>query len=121
MTAELIALTEELARTTAILAQLLVRLDEADRRARRHRLGTYVLAIVVVALAGLGLLFWQDQAQQAHSDCLRSNRTRSDIREAIVSSVEVIAVGSADQERAREVIGRIEANLIAILPDRVCD
>lgn len=121
MTAELIALTEELRSTTAMLATLIERLDEADRRARRHRFGTWVLAAAVVAVAVLGLLFWQDQAQQAHADCLRANRARADIRDAIVSSVEVAAVGSSDPERARAVIDRIADNLVQILPDRVCD
>lgn len=117
MTAELVALTEELARTTAILAQILVRLDDADRRARRHRTGTWVLTAVVICLAVLGGLFWQDQTHQARADCLRANRTRSDIRQGIVSSV---AVGLSGSDRATEIVDRIENNLIHILPDRLC-
>lgn len=120
MTGELIALTDELRATTEMLGQLIERLDEADRRARRHRAGSWVLAATVLALTVLGLLFWQDQDQQAHEDCLRSNRARADIREAIVSTVEVVSVGSADQERAQKTIDRIEANLLEILPDRIC-
>lgn len=120
MTAELIALTAELRTTTDMLGHVLERLDAADKRARRHRAGTWVLAATVIAISVLGVLFWQDQNQQAHHDCLRSKQTRRDIREAIVTSVEVVSVGSSDPERAQDVIDRIEANLIKILPDRIC-
>ena len=50
MTAEIIALTEELRVTTEMLGRVVLRLDEADKRANTHRAWTIVLALCVGAV-----------------------------------------------------------------------
>ena len=119
MTAELIALTEELRVTTVMLGKVVARLDEADRRANRHRLWTGVLALCVIANAVMFGLFYMDQRDQETAACLRSNATRADIREAILNTVRTVATGD-DQERLDAVLLKIDRSLRETLPARNC-
>ena len=50
MTEELIALTEELRVTTEMLGKVVVRLNEADKRANTHKAWTIVLTLCVAAV-----------------------------------------------------------------------
>lgn len=120
MTAELIALTEELRRTTEMLGTVLARLDAADRRANRHRAWTILLAVTVGAVSALGGLFWIDQQQEREAACLRANATKADIRDAIVSTVELVVADTSDPASLRPLVERIEADLLKRLPDRPC-
>lgn len=70
MTAELIALTEELRTTTSMLAVVVDRLDAADKRANRHRLQILIVAGCVVAVFLIG---WRTL------DALRTSRDESRI------------------------------------------
>ena len=119
MTAELVALTEELRITTAMLAKVTVRLDAADRRANRHRLWTGVLALCVLANAVLFGLFWKDDRNDDTASCLRANATRADIREAILETVRTVAT-SEDPDRLDAVLVKIDDSLRKRLPERSC-
>jgi hypothetical protein len=119
MTAELLALTEELRATQVKLDQVLYRLDAADRRAHRHRLWTFVLAVTVIGTLVLGGLFWRDQTQQRIAACERGNANRADIREAIVGTIERLATG-ASPERREALLTDAEAYLLETLPPRSC-
>lgn len=70
MTAELIALTKELQRTTVMLDKVVMRLDAADKRANRHRLQLLIVAGCVVAVFLIG--WWT-------FDSLRTSRDESRI------------------------------------------
>lgn len=143
MTAEVVALTEEVRAALAMMSTVLERLDRADRRqvelakdalvlaeetrrvakaTTRHRIGSWVLALCVVSLAGLGLAFRQDQINERYRTCVRSNEIRSDIRQSIVNTVELLAARSPNYDPAvlAVLLDSIEANLVETLPDRVC-
>lgn len=119
MTAEVIALTEELRTTTAMLSVVVDRLDAADKRATRHRLWTGVLACCVLANAVLFGLFWIDDRNDEVTACLRANAGRADIRASIAEAVRV-AGGNSDQDRVDAVIAEIDKRLRDTLPDRDC-
>lgn len=127
MTAELIALTDELRATNGTLATVVGRLDEADRRAReerkragRHRASTVVLAVVVAAVVLLG---WRDAREgegERHRDCMQTNALRADIRAAIVDTVLVIIEGADEPERLTPLVERIQDRLATTIPDQAC-
>lgn len=119
MTAELTALTDELRVTTEMLGRVVARLDEADRRANRHRLWTGVLALCVLCNAVLFGLFWENQRDEETASCLRANATRADIREAILDTVRTVATGE-DPDELNAVLMRIDQSLRKTLPDRTC-
>lgn len=119
MTQELLALTDELRATNAMLATVADRLDAADRRANRHRLYTGVLALCVLANAVLFGLFWKDDRADDTSACLRANAGRADIREAILETVRTVAT-TDDQARLDAVLVKIDVSLRKTLPDRNC-
>lgn len=120
MTAELIELTEELRATTKMLGKVTVRLDDADRRANRHRLWTGILALCVLANALLFGLFYRDDRSDDTTACLRANATRADIREAILETVRTVTVDSDNPERVAAYLVEIDKNLRKTLPDREC-
>lgn len=120
MTAELIALTDELRATNAMLGQVTQRLDVADRAARRHRFGTWVLACVVVAVVVLGWSDWRERQDEMHQDCMEANATRADIRASIVETVLVIIDGTDNPERLAPLVERIQERLETTIPDRSC-
>lgn len=121
MTAELIALTEELQATRAMLSMLVERLDAADRRARHHRFGTFVLALVVAAVSVLGVWFFVAERDDDHRACLAANEARADIRHGIVSTVvKVIERRGEDAASFQPLIDDITDDLNKTLPDRDC-
>lgn len=122
MTAELIALTEELHAANVMLGQVVARLDEADRRARRHRAGTAVLALCVLAIAVLFGLFYVDDQRDDELACLRGNATRTDIREAILETVRTVAAGNpdSDPDRLDAALMQIDESLRDRFPERKC-
>lgn len=120
MTAELIALTDELRATQVKLDLVLARLNAADKRANRHRVWTVVLALTVVVVVLLGGLFWRDQHEQRIVACERGNETREDIREAIVGTIERLAMGTDDPERVAVLLEDVNAYLLETLPPRDC-
>lgn len=120
MTAELIALTEELRVTTQMLGKVTARLDEADRRANRHRIWTGILALCVLANALLFGLFYRDDQSDDTSTCLRANATRADIREAIAETVRTVTADSDNPERVAAYLAEIDKNLRKTLPNRDC-
>ena len=121
MTAEVVALTEELRITTEMLGKDIARLDEADRRANRHRVWTGVLALCVMANALMFGLFYKDDQNDDTASCLRSNATRSDIREAILETVRTVAAGRDTTADELEVaLDQIDQSLRRRLPDRNC-
>lgn len=128
MPAELIALTEELAATRLLLARVIERLDAADKRAeaaekreRRHRFGTFVLALCVLGVAGLGAWFWTAEKDDDHRACLAANEARADIRNGIVSTVEKVIERRGDDPAAYgSLLHDIAADLEETLPDRDC-
>jgi hypothetical protein len=81
--AELIALTDELQATRQMLTMLVDRLDAADRRARRHRFGTFLLALCLVAVTALGVLFWNNQRTAADRSCTDRRDARLVLRELV--------------------------------------
>lgn len=119
MTAELIALTDELRATQVKLDLVLDRLDAADTRANRHRLWTVVLALTVVVVVVLGGLFWRDQREQRITVCNRGNEAREDIREAIVGTIERLGAGE-DPARLAVILAESERYLLETLPPRDC-
>lgn len=122
MTAELIALTEELHVTTEMLGRVIARLDVADQRANRHRLWSGVLAMCVLAQLVLFGWFYADDRNDDTAACLRANATRADIREAILDTVRTVAGGNpdSDPERLATVLDQIDKSLRETLPDRRC-
>lgn len=121
MPEELIALTDELRATRAMLVTLVARLDVADKRARRHRFGTIVLATVVAAVAVLGVWFYVAERDDDHRACVAANEARADIRSGIVSTVvKVIERRGEDPASFQPLIDDIAADLKKTLPDRDC-
>lgn len=121
MTAELIALTEELRATRAMLSVVVARLDDADRRARRHRMGTVLLALCVAAITLLGVAFYRAEQDDDQRACFQSNEARDDIRHGIVSTVvKVIERRGDDPESFQPLIDDITTDLEKTLPDRNC-
>lgn len=110
---ELRALTEELHAVNVMLGRVVDRLDAADRKHRRHRFGTFVLAVLVV---WTGVNTWQDRERS----CEQSNQTRADIRAGIVETVLTIAADAEDPERITQVVERIQDRLEVTIPDRDC-
>lgn len=120
MTAELVALTEELQATRQMLGVVLTRLDTADKRANRHRFMTTILALCVFAVAALGGLYAIDQRDDERRACLQANEARADIRQAIVNTVEVIVAGADDPSDFETLLDEIANDLVRTLPDREC-
>lgn len=119
MTAELIALTDELVATQAKLDLVLARLDAADTRANTHRVWTIVLAATVVVVVLLGGLFVWDDHQEDIAACRRGNESREDIRESIVGTIKRLSP-NADPDRLAAVLADAEAYLLETLPPRDC-
>lgn len=127
MTAEVVALTNELRAVREQLHMVLRRLEAVDaearaerKRAKRHRIGSFVLAAAVAGLLLLGYRDSQEKERADHRACVASNQTRADIRASIVETVLVIAERTDDPERLTPLIGQIQDRLIETIPDRDC-
>ena len=120
-------LTEELHSVGEKLDQVLTRLDTMDRQAarertttRRHRWGSAILAVVVVAVGLLGYRDSQERQRAEHRACIQANETRADIRAAIVETVLVIIEQTDDPAQLTPVVERIQDRLTETIPDREC-
>ena len=83
MTAEVIALTEELHATALLLKKVVDRLDAADRRAKRHRFGTFLLALCLAAVVALGVWFYFDEREEDQQSCIDRRNGRLILRELV--------------------------------------
>ena len=101
MTAELIALTEELRRTTEMLAAVIIRLDEADQRANRHRLWTLLLALSVMAVTALGGFFVVDSRHERDRICEAVRGGFAQYTEALIAASERTPEPRTPEEQER--------------------
>ena len=66
---EMRALTEELHAVNVMLGLVVDRLDASDRRASRHRLGSWLLAVALLVTLGLGAFFVVDGRNEDRRIC----------------------------------------------------
>ena len=101
MTAELIALTDELRRTTDLLATVIVRLDEADHRANRHRLWTVLLAVSLIAVTVLGGFVTVNAQHERERICVAVRGGFSRYTEALIAASEGTAAQRTPEQEER--------------------
>lgn len=109
MTDDLRALTAELRAVNGQLKVVTDRLNTMDKRQRRHKAGTIVLSLVVVAVCVLGVSVYQLVLDQEQRAC----ESRRVIAEAIIAAAGNPGGTPEEQERRAEQIETFRRDVAA--------